>query len=431
MSYSVSQNLFLTTSLICALLSQFSHGQEISIPKLSDTPELTDFISPQDMKPISSLAQSMTKIESFIQRLPDDGDPASQRTEVYLGYDSTKLHAIFLAFDDEPELIRANISSRENFEGDDSVELIIDTFNAQRAAFAFRTNPVGIQWDARWTEGSSFRGGFDTTLEAVWDSEGRVTDHGYAVKMSIPLRSLRFPEAEDQLWRVQVGRYIARLDEQNNWPHYSISKEGRLNQTALMSGITSVAPGNNTQIIPFIFAREIDALDPDATGGPMFNQKSEQDVGLDAKFIFNDAIVLDLTLNPDFSQVESDQPQVTLNERFEVQFPERRPFFVENADFFATDSNLVFTRRIVDPEGGIRLTGKAGDYGFGAIMINDEAPGLNRDADDPLNGEKANIAILRGFRDFSAQNRVGFLVTDRELGNGYNRVGSLDGRFKL
>ena len=134
MSYPVSQNLFLTTSLICALLSQFSHGQEISIPKLSDTPELTDFISPQDMKPISSLAQSMTKIESFIQRLPDDGDPASQRTEVYLGYDSTKLHAVFLAFDDEPELIRANISSRENFEGDDSVELIIDTFNAQRAA---------------------------------------------------------------------------------------------------------------------------------------------------------------------------------------------------------------------------------------------------------------------------------------------------------
>lgn len=431
MSYPVSRKFVLATTLVCTLLSQLSHSQEISLSKLSGTPELADFISSEDMRPISNLAQSMTKIESFIQRLPDDGEPASQRTEVYLGYDSTELHAIFLAFDDEPGLIRANISSRENFEGDDSVELIIDTFNAQRAAFAFRTNPVGIQWDARWTEGASRRGGFDTTLEAVWDSEGQLTNQGYAVKMSIPLRSLRFPEAEDQIWRVQVGRNIARLDEQNYWPHYSISKEGRLNQTALMSGITDVAPGNNTQIIPFIFAREIDALDPDATGGPMFNTKSEQDVGLDAKFIFNDAIVLDLTLNPDFSQVESDQPQVTINERFEVQFPERRPFFVENADFFATDSNLVFTRRIVDPEGGIRLTGKTGDYGFGAIMINDEAPGLNRAADDPLNGEKANIAILRGFRDFSAQNRVGFLITDRELGDGYNRVGSLDGRFKL
>jgi hypothetical protein len=142
-------------------------------------------------------------------------------------------------------------------------------------------------------------------------------------------------------------------------------------------------------------------------------------------------MVLDVTLNPDFSQVESDEPQVTLNQRFEVQFPERRPFFVENADFFATDSTLVFTRRIVDPEGGARFTGRAGKYGFGSILINDEAPGLNKADDDPLKGEKANIAILRGFMDISEQDRVGFLFTNRDLLDGYNRVGSIDGRFKF
>ena len=408
--------------------SIFAADDGLIMPLIEGEPSFADFAG---MQPSSALARSMTKVENFIQRNPDDGDPASQRTEVYIGYDREQLHVLFMAFDSEPDQIRANLSSRENIGGDDNVEITIDTFNDQRAAFSFRATPLGIQWDARWTEGSSRRAGFDTTLEAVWDSEGQLTDQGYMVKMAIPLRSLRFPDTSDQLWRVQFGRYIPRLSEETFWPPYSLGIEGRLNQTAMLTGISNVSPGNNSQIIPFIFARELDSLNPGATGGPRFDRSSEQDIGVDAKFVFNDAMVLDLTLNPDFSQVESDEPQVTLNERFEVQFPERRPFFVENADFFATDSTLVFTRRIIDPEGGLRFTGRQGNYGFGAILINDEAPGLNREATDPLSGEKANIGIIRGFRDISDQSRIGFLLTDRELADGFNRVGAIDGRIKL
>jgi hypothetical protein len=409
-------------------ISVLAAEAELAIPRIDAEPGFADFA---DMSPSTTLARSMLKVANFIQRTPDDGDAATQRTEVYIGYDQQQFHAIFLAFDSDPEQIRANLSSRENIDGDDSVEMTIDTFNDQRAAFSFRSTPMGIQWDARWTEGSSRRAGFDTTLQAVWDSEGELTDQGYMVKMAIPLRSLRFPDATEQLWRIQFGRQIPRLNEEAYWPAYSIAIEGRLNQTSMLTGIRDVSPGNNSQIIPFIFAREVDSLDTGAAGGPKLDQSSEQDVGIDAKFVFNDSMVLDITLNPDFSQVESDQPQVTVNQRFEVQFPENRPFFVENADFFATDSTLVFTRRIVDPEGGMRFTGRAGDYGFGAILINDEAPGLNRAASDPLKGEKANIGILRGFRDISDQSRIGFLLTDRELADGYNRVASLDGRFKL
>ena len=401
---------------------------DLIIPEVSGVPSLEDFTG---MAPATPLARSMARVEEFIQREPDDGDPASQRTEVYIGYDRTELHVVFLAFDSEPEGIRANMSSRENIDGDDSVEITVDTFNDQRAAFTFRSTPLGIQWDARWTEGSSRRGGFDTTLEAVWDSEGRLTDEGYLVRMAIPLRSLRFPDTDEQTWRVQFARIIPRLSEQSFWPAYTIDIEGRLNQTALLNGIRDVSPGNNYQIIPFLFVREVDALNPAMAGGPGFEATSEQDLGVDAKFVFNDSMVLDVTLNPDFSQIESDQPQVTVNERFEVQFPERRPFFVENADFFATDSTLVFTRRIVDPEGGLRFTGRAGNFGFGSIVINDAAPGQNRSDTDPLNGEKANIAILRGFLDVGEQDRYGFLVSDRELADGYNRVASLDGRIKL
>ena len=429
----LTREILRSAHLLCAGLLLFGAQTvfaqyDLIIPEVSGVPSLEDFAG---MAPATPLARSMARVEEFIQREPDDGDPASQRTEVYIGYDRTELHVVFLAFDSEPDGIRANMSSRENIDGDDSVEITVDTFNDQRAAFTFRSTPLGIQWDARWTEGSSRRGGFDTTLEAVWDSEGRLTDEGYMVKMAIPLRSLRFPDTDEQTWRVQFARIIPRLSEQSFWPAYTIDIEGRLNQTALLNGIRDVSPGNNYQIIPFLFAREVDALNPAMAGGPGFEATSEQDLGVDAKFVFNDSMVLDITLNPDFSQIESDQPQVTVNERFEVQFPERRPFFVENADFFATDSTLVFTRRIVDPEGGLRFTGRSGNFGFGSIVINDAAPGQNRSDTDPLNGEKANIAILRGFLDVGEQDRYGFLVTDRELAEGYNRVASLDGRIKL
>ncbi len=423
-------NLCLLGTAVALLFSQslFAAETGLIMPLIQGEPSFADF---ENMAPSTALARSMAKIDNFIQREPDDGDAATQRTKVYIGYDQVELHVVFLAFDSDPDQIRANLSSRENIDGDDTVEMSFDTFNDQRAAFSFRSTPLGIQWDARWTEGSSRRAGFDTTLEMVWDSEGQLTDQGYMVRMAIPLRSLRFPDSSEQTWRVQFARNIPRLSEESFWPAYSIGVEGRLNQTAMLTGIRDVSPGNNSQIIPFIFAREVDALDPGATGGPKFDQSSEQDLGIDAKFIFNDSMVLDITLNPDFSQVESDEPQVTLNERFEVQFPERRPFFVENADFFATDSTLVFTRRIIDPEGGARFTGRAGNYGFGSILINDEAPGLNRAEGDPLKGEKANIAILRGFMDISDQDRIGVLLTNRDLADGYNRVASVDGRFKL
>ena len=125
----------------------------------------------------------------------------------------------------------------------------------------------------------------------------------------------------------------------------------------MLNGVRDVSPGRNIQLIPFAFVRSYDVLDPSLPGGPGFDDDTEDDIGLDAKIVLRDSFVLDFTYNPDFSQVESDQPQVTVNERFEVQFPERRPFFLENADYFATETPLLFTRRIVDPEVGVKFTG--------------------------------------------------------------------------
>jgi len=404
-----------------------STTSDLTIPLIDRPPELTDFA---DMKPSAEIVDKMAMVTGFTQRVPRDGEPASQRTEVYVAYDDQNLYAVFLAFDDEPDLVRANLSPRENVENDDTVGILIDTFNDQRTGYSFRSTPLGVQWDGRWNEASR-NAGFDSSYQAVWSTDGEQTDSGFMVRMAVPLKTLRFPETGEQVWRIMFERQLPRLSEESHWPAYSNAIQGRLNQAASLTGIRDVSPGRNIQIIPFAFVRNYDILDPDAPVGPSFNQDTEDELGLDAKFVFNDSLVLDATLNPDYSQVESDQPQVTVNERFEVRFPELRPFFLENADYFQTETALVFTRRIVDPQAGLRFTGKQGDWGLGAMIMDDEAPGLTREVDDPLFGESADISIVRVFRDISEQSRLGFLYTDREFGDSFNEVKSFDGRVKM
>ena len=179
----------------------------------------------------------------------------------------------------------------------------------------------------------------------------------------------------------------------------------------------------------FQAARELDANG--GAGAGFVSDPADPDAGVDVKFVIRDRFVVDLTGNPEFSQVESDSPQVTVNRRFEVLFPEKRPFFLENSDYFETPIRLVFTRRIADPRAGARLTGKAGAYALGALVSDDESPGRNLPPDDPLEGKKAAFGILRLRRDILSQSSLGVIYTERQLESGFNRVGGVDGRLRL
>lgn len=397
----------------------------VTIPRVERAPTLEDFLA---MKPDGELAGRLARIEGFVQREPQDGQAATQRTVAYLGYDDENLYVIFLAFDSAPGGVRARMSRRESVFGDDIVEVMLDTFNDQRRAYAFLTNPYGIQWDALWTEGQGFDGSFDT----LWDSRGQLTDQGYVVWMAIPFKSLRFPSTPEQTWGLILLREIPRNNEQSFWPQVSSRVEGRLNQAAALQGLANISPGRNIQFIPFGVFRSFRALDTRDSRAPRFvRDRADPDIGLDAKFVLKDSLALDVALDPDFSQVESDEPQVTVNERFEVFFPEKRPFFLENAGFFETPINLVFTRRIADPQLGVRLTGKRGPYALGAFAIDDESPGKRVPVDDPLRGKRAYFGILRVSRDIFEQSSLGLIYTDREFEGSFNRVGGLDGRLKL
>ena len=399
----------------------------IRIPRLEAAPTLEDFIS---MEPSSDVARSMARVDEFKQTRPRDGEPASQRTEAYLGYDHSHLYAVFVCFDSEPDKIRARLSRREDNRSDDSVDLFLDTFNDQIRAYAFTANALGVQRDGTWVEGGtrSYNQSFDT----VWDSRGTLTPTGFVVWMAIPFRSLRFSPEDDQEWGILLGRWIRRNNEGAFWPHVSSRIEGRLNQEGSLLGISDVSPGRNLQLIPYGFFRSFRALDERDELNPQYVSESADFAGgLDVKNVFRDSLVLDVTVNPDFNQVESDEPQVTVNERFEVFFPEKRPFFLENASFFETPINLFFSRRIVDPQIGVRLTGKAGPYAIGALYADDRAPGLQVLEGDALFDTKSHNAVLRVNRDMGNQSSLGVLYTDSRLEGSYNRVGGLDARIRF
>jgi Domain of unknown function (DUF5916)/Carbohydrate family 9 binding domain-like len=403
------------------------------IPRLQKPPALGDFLS---MKPRGEIALAMAKVAGFTQRNPHDGESVSEPTDAYLGYDQKNLYVVFVCFDD-PRKVRARMSRREDVYDDDQVEIILDTFHDRRRAYAFQTTPLGVQWDAIWTEASreeQTAGHFDTSFDTVWDSRGKVTESGFVVWMAIPFKSLRFPAAKQQEWGIILYRGITRKTEDSFWPHISLKSEGRLGQAATLYGLEGISPGHSIELIPYGVMRGFRALDTRDPTNPYFQKATAQgQPGMDAKFVIHDRFVVDMTANPDFSQVESEDPQITVNQRFAVYFPEKRPFFLENEDFFRTPVDLFFTRSIGDPSAGIRLTGKDGPYSVGLMATDDRSPGLAVPDYSQFSGMRSYFTIARVSRDIFRQSSVGALYTDWECPTTgeFNRIGGVDTHLKF
>jgi uncharacterized protein DUF5916 len=425
----------ITLLTVLALGAGRVHAQEpervLHVPRVSQAPRLDQFLDHgRDGAHSGTSTVHLdwgedglgARVTDFRQREPGDGTPASQETTAYVSYDDENLYVVFVCRDD-PAKVRASIARREEIDADDQVVVYLDTFRDRERAYFFVANPRGVQLDGVVTEGQDD----DLSYDAVWQSEGRLTERGFVVRIAIPFRSLRFPRAPAQTWGVALGRVIRRNSEDSYWPNLTKRVKGFVPQFALLQGLSNISPGRNLQLNPYSTLARARFLDEDAAA---FQTLGDERVGLDAKAVLRDALTLDATVHPDFSQVETDDPQVTVNERFEVFFPEKRPFFLENAGYFTTPVDLLFSRRIVDPGAGLRLTGKVGRWAVGAIAMNDREPGRVA-APDPLAGSRAGIGALRMQREFGEESTVGFLVTDRELEGSFNRIYSLDSRVKL
>jgi hypothetical protein len=352
---------------------------------------------------------------------PAENTAAPVRTEVWITYDAANFYAAFRAHDPDPEQIRARYSDRDNAYGDDWVGLALDTFHDQRRAFEFFVNPYGVQMDLTQNE---MTGNEDSSWDAIWDSAGRVTSTGYEVEVRIPLSSLRFPStAGEMTWGIDAIRNYPR-DQGYRLGLVPLRRGNNcyLCQAASLVGIQGVRPARSVEINPTVTASQT-GVRPDFPDGPMETGDADVEAGVTAKWGITPNFTLNGTVNPDFSQVEADAAQLAVNTQFALFFPEKRPFFLEGADLFETRFQAIYSRNIADPEWGVKLTGKAGKDGLGAIVAQDRQTNFlipSSEGSQLASSDEQNLStILRYRRDLFGSTTGGFFYTGRE-GDGYH-----------
>ena len=410
--------------------------------------------------------RNAARITEFIQRSPVEGAPASEDTEVYVAYDSTHMYFGVYAHFSDPGIIRANRVDRDQAFRDDTVSFYFDTFDDQQRAFVFSVNGYGVQGDALLTSSSQGGGGGgrrggggggrggrggggrgggggggasgstgvprgDSSWNALYDSGGVVSGDGWTAELAIPFKSLRYPAADTHRWGFQIVRSIPSKDETVVWSPYSRDIAGFLTQMGTLDGLSGLSTSRNIELLPTFTAVSFESRSEN-TGD--LGTDNTPEAGFNFKYGVSSDMTLDLTVNPDFSQVESDRAQIEVNQRFPVFFPELRPFFLEGQEIFSMPTrqlNLVHTRTIVDPRIGGKLTGKVGRTSVGVMFADDEAPGKREDTLDPAYGKTGQFFVGRLRYDLYPESYIGGIVTDREFLDSYSRVGGLDGRFNL
>lgn len=361
-----------------------------------------------------------TRLTGFWQYQPVDGRPAEEETEVLVWYAPDAIHFGIIAHDRSPAAIRATVADRDNIDNDDHIVIDIDTFHDRRRAFFFGVNPLGAQSDGVRSEGagqvsSLIPGSVDLNPDFTWESKGRITDRGYEVEIRIPFKSLRYPSSGEQVWGFNVTRVVQRTGYTDTWTDVRRANASFLGQEGAIGGLSDLHHGVTTEAQPFVTATADGYRDTNTD--QYVREDVDPDAGLNFRLGFT-SYALDGTINPDFSQVESDAGQVTVNERFALFFPEKRPFFLEGIELFGTPQTLVYTRRIVDPKAGAKFTGKFGQLGVAHLTALDESG-----PDNAL----FNITRLR--RDFGTNSIAGLTFTNRDLTDSHNRVLAGDFRY--
>ena len=414
--------------------------------RLNEAPEIDGLLNDlvwRDVVPVSQ----------FVQMNPLEGAPASEATDVYLAYDSDNFYVAIHARYSDLSLIRANRVERDQTVRDDKVTIFFDPFLDQQRAYIFSVNGYGVQGDATMDSSGMSRGGRrqqrgggalgespgvvptgDTSWDALFASAGTLVADGWTAEIAIPFKSLRYPArsaASPHRWGFQIVRNIESKDERAVWSPVSRGIVGFLTQMGTLEGMTNLSASRNLEFLPTVTGFKAGSLD--RTNGAFLEQEFSPEAGLNVKYGITSNVTMDFTVNPDFSQIESDQPQIEVNQRFPLFFSELRPFFLEGQEIFnvVAPISFVHTRTIVDPRVGAKITGKLGQSTFAVLAADDEAPGKRDDESDVAFGKTAQSVIGRYRYDLYGASYVGALVTDREFMDGYNRVMEVDGQFRV
>jgi len=352
--------------------------------------------------------QGISPLTGFVQYDPVNGGPASEATEVRLAYDSKNLYLAFKMHDSQPDKIWAELTPRNGYEGNDSITVILDTYNDKRTSFEFMVNPRGVQ---------------KNTVDTIWKSGAVAVADGWTAEMAIPFKSLRFSTMQEQVWGILFERYIHRLHETDTWT-LRLRDLPELQQTAELSGLRNVKPGYNIEFFPYLGLR---------TSHWEKQKDSAVAAGLDFKYGILPNLILDLTASPDFSEVESD-PFIYQLVPYENYLGENRPFFNEGRQYFATvageggeemfhggGTKLFYSRRVTNPKFATKLSGKSGGFSFGFLGA------WNKQGEGP----DQFFTVARVQKDLFDNSQIGFYYAGLEAKDDYNRNFGLDYNFNF
>jgi hypothetical protein len=377
------------------------------------------------------------KLTGFSQYQPVDGRPADEPTEVLVWYSPDAIYFGVRAREIHGNVVRATHANRDNIDSEDQIQILLDTDNSRQIAFLFGVNPYGVQQDG--TRSAQFAGGaggpqatgggfrnvnplegsVDLNPDYFFESKGRLVEGGYEVEMRIPFKSLRYQDAKVQSWGIHILRRIQHTGFQDTWAPAVRANANFLAQSGSLDGLHDLQRGLVLEATPTLTAHADRA--PTLGNGRDYQQKGE--LGGDVRWGIRQNLTLNATINPDFSQVEADVGQVLLNERFALFYPEKRPFFLDGLELFDSPNQLIYTRRIAAPLGGLKLTGKLAGTNIASIVAADDRQYSWEGNHSPLFG----VSRLR--YDYSSGNTLGGVLTTREDGVNYSRVAAGDFRF--
>jgi len=369
-------------------------------------------------------------LTGFSQFLPRDGIAAEDSTEVLVWYSPTAIHFGIRAY--EPHgAVHAALGDRDKIFSDDRVELLLGTFNDGRQAIVLGVNPLGVQMDGTLVENNQARGGGtgnstnsrefpDLNPDFVFQSKGQLTSYGYEVEIRVPFKSLKYQSADPQTWGFNAVRIVQHSAREDSWAPARRANASFLRQSGMLQGLTDLRRGLVLDVTPEVTQR---TTGEPATAGPSWRYEAERPkIGGNVRWGISNNFTLNGTVNPDFSQIESDASQIVFDPRQSLFFAEKRPFFLDGTEFFNTPKNLVYTRRIVQPVAAAKITGKFSGFSIGVLNAVDGTQGSVDGAGHPV------YTVARLQRDVGSQAKLGMTLTDRSEGGRYNRVASVDAR---
>ena len=378
-----------------------------------------------------SVWSQATVIDLPYEISPADNTPAPVRTTMRMATTRDALYIAVHAADPDPSKIRAHLTDRDGAFRDDFVGVMLDTFDDRRRNYEFFVNPLGVQMDLIREEAT---GNEDDSWDGLWTSAGRITAEGYDVEIRIPFSTLRFRGGEGpKRWGVIAFRAYPR-SVRHQLANVTVPRGGNclLCHASKFEGMEGVQQGRNLEVVPTLTIT--DAQSRDRRGGEWRGDGVRIEPGLDVSWAPSPNLTLNATINPDFSQVESDQAQLDLTSNFALYFPEKRPFFMEGADYFNTPFQVLYTRQIADPDFGLRVTGRSGSGAYGAFVARDATtqlllPGVLGSSFTVLD-QTSDVAVGRYRHDLDEHTSVGVVATARQGDDYRNSVAGVDTRWQ-